>query len=486
MLQATVLGSGIFPGQVIHARARVRDALPPIAPGQHLVQPLSLFPTTPSSASSSSNAYPTPSTSASPLDTGDEALSWLGNEVTWSRGAELVRRFSYAQGLDKADVVCAAFAWFNDTPKGKERDKDTHSSGITASIVDGPAGTPSNTFGPFHMSQYGKWRARPDVTTRDDSNGHLRRSVVVILPKQADIYLATGEHFRVHIPFRVDACWPLPTGGLLIQRALQPRELRARKRGPRPSALDRTSMSALEGDLDEDFVAPLPMLYTLTRRCGELQPVIETSLTGGIRDTPTIVPGTPPSFIPTSQTVLYVAPDPYPFLVVYDRDTRKVIFYRRAIVPLVDDEPPPATERKTLSPQELLRQAGPPAGGPRRGGRTSMARPSDRRVSAAPDPFDRARRRTSRLSTASFPDEDFEAPAFPMEKQSSGDPRRLSSRRMSAVATKREAEYQFPRTALGMLAEDLRETTMLQGLNQDATLRSDLVLDRLWEWRPPG
>ena len=40
--------------------------------------------------------------------------------------------------------------------------------------------------------------------------------------------------------------------------------------------------------------------------------------------------------------------------------------------------------------------------------------------------------------------------------------------------------------ALNIAAErDLRETTMMMGLEREGGVRSDLVLEKIWIWKPP-
>jgi hypothetical protein len=43
------------------------------------------------------------------------------------------------------------------------------------------------------------------------------------------------------------------------------------------------------------------------------------------------------------------------------------------------------------------------------------------------------------------------------------------------------------RSALQGAAErDLRETTMMMGVEREVGLRSDVVLERIWVWKPPA
>jgi anaphase-promoting complex subunit 1 len=39
---------------------------------------------------------------------------------------------------------------------------------------------------------------------------------------------------------------------------------------------------------------------------------------------------------------------------------------------------------------------------------------------------------------------------------------------------------------LGASDKDLRETTMVMGLQREEGTRSEVVLDRIWVWKPPG
>jgi hypothetical protein len=45
--------------------------------------------------------------------------------------------------------------------------------------------------------------------------------------------------------------------------------------------------------------------------------------------------------------------------------------------------------------------------------------------------------------------------------------------------------WEFPKAALGILAEDLRDTTMMHGLVKERK-RSEVVIERVFDWRCPG
>jgi len=327
----------------------------------------------------------------------------------------------------------------------------------------------------------------------------LERGVVIVLKEKAHFYYASGVEFRVKIPFLIYGVWPLASGGVLFQRAPEVREQRARRdrHMPRPSLLDRTVLD----DIDTDAPASLPILYAITERFGDLSAVHEASLAGGLYDPPSIIPGTLNATCDISQTILFVSPDPYPFVVMYDRSERKVIFYRRAIVPLEKEKDEPLPPHKViLNPEDLFRQAATSTAPQRRGGRASLPR-GPGRASLAPsaaDPLDRARRK-SRLSTASFvADDEFDVGPFAQEAgpatrhrrggASAAEARRSSASglRMPSSGGDNRAGWEFPKS-LGKLSEDLRETTMMQGLNTTVN-RSEIVLDRIWEWewRRPG
>jgi anaphase-promoting complex subunit 1 len=356
------------------------------------------------------------------------------------------------------------------------------------------------------------------------TGGEKERAVVIFLKTVAQLYFASGENITVFLPFVTQAAWPLPSGGVIIQREISwsERHAAARGKGPRPSAIDRANMSVLE---EMNTVPdPLPILYTLTERFGEIKPVMEGSLTGGVRDLhPTIVPGTLAAQFSATQSILYVSPDPYPLIVTYDRRDNRIIVFRHVYIRLPKDEDdeddkPERTQlahKRLLDTDDLRRHAGLTSS------RRERERERERGVAppAPSDPLERVRRK-SRLSTASFlpPEDDFDAGQFALEGVSTamGGARsrlsvgaadrvadRMGDRRasvagnlsvagggrpssgLSAQAEKRMSGWEFPKAALGILAEDLRDTTMMHGLVKERK-RSEVVIERVFDWRCPG
>lgn len=495
MLHATVLGSGELPGHVIHSRRRERGHDPLSAssfnatassskrstsPHTHLAQSRSLRPRSRRTDSQQAkDCYP------------DEVLTWHGREVTWTRGIEVVRRFSFYR--DGQDVTSALFAWF-------KIDQITGPPSTSSSLE-----TKDTTFGPFHTSQTAEWGALKPTSQGGPSG--LTRAVVVVLETRAHVFLVTGECVRISVPFRTDGCWALPSGGLLVSRALETRR-RGGRTGhyiPRLSVDsnmgDRSAIDSIDLRLEEDDTRDLPRLFTLTQLFGEFERVTEARIEGGLGDDPTPrlwASLSPPCHIKPSVTLLHVAPEPYPFIIAWDDEDKEVVVYRHANIPLTADrsEAPKSPGKRHLRPEELMRQTETLPLPSARRGRASLGR-GERRVSgAAPDLLDRSRRRASRLSAAHelpvleesdpFNEVDpFHEAASRTRANSSGAEKGRRSSGLGGASIMREELHDYGKV-LGVVAEDLRETTMVMGLENDESPRSELVLDQIWSWSPPG
>ncbi|WOO83833.1 Negative regulator of mitosis [Vanrija pseudolonga] len=509
MLQATVLGDGVSPGHVLYARAGSSSTSGTHGPSQEAS----------GSSSSSSSRAPIHQTFAplsleegSVSNATDEALTWSGRSVTWSRGVEIFRRFTYEHQSEK--VAYAAFVWFR--PPGDE--------GAAAPSTP-KAPDASSTFGPFHTSQHAQWGAK-SAELRPSATG-LQRAVVVFLASYAFVYFASGQDTKIALPWPVERCWALPDGGALVQRALERREQKrlAETKGRKPrrsSFADRTGVSVLDDLVDrEDAKAPkLPRLFTFTDIFGEFKWVAEAEIGGGFGDEePSLAANASTTKIPMTQSIIYVAPAPYPLLVAYDHEEGQFLFYRRARIPLPEtNDMPPTSSVKSMRPEELLRATElPPPPSSRRGGRASLSRstlgvptdrrvsgfggagvPTDRRVSSlgGADLLDRSRRKASRASMANeieADDDPFAGPAA----AAFGSSRRVTrvssfgtetkSQRLSMAGKRRDDARDYPRLSLHVMAEDLGETTMIMGLDKEQLeLRSEIVVERVYSWRPPG
>lgn len=459
MLQASVLGLGLSPGELLAARSLEID---PLSPGpsrlpQH--------------------------TWAHNVDC-DEELAWTATEVTWSRGVELIRRFTFPQ--DNQQILYALFARFRAPGDDGE-----------PTINEPPKRSTDDTFGPFHTSQTAMWE---EQAAGEWPRRGTMRCVVILRERTAHIFFPTGEDIVAQLPFRFQACWALERG-LLLQRELERREVRKSIRSVLPPP---AGMSVLDTLAEVEESSPdIPRLYTLLDVMSEMQYVADGRVMG-VGGNAKLIPSAPLTFVPPTQNVIFVSNDPYPFVVTYDTANNTVVFYRRLKIPIEDEElPTPTTVARHLHPQELLaqNQMSPRRGSevassrPRRSGRMSLPRDpqAERRLSeAAPDPLDRTHRRSSRFSMGNeFPVTAAEPPVFNINtgERSSRRPRNSNaSERSRRMSNKVPECNEYAKTALHVVAQDLRETTMLMGLDEEAKRsdRSEIVFDRIWSWKPPG
>lgn len=512
MIQATVLGSGTSPGHLLSLRhSEHPQTSPPASPSlassssspppprTFLAQPRSLKPPSPKPIGGS-NHYDG-STYA------DEALSWSGKELTWTRGVEVVRRFSY--DYLGQEVACATFAWFH-SPEEEWTNEESSSSADHFPVSDkarllskGPPPA-EGTFGPFHTSQNAEWMLRPKKPRRKEVG--LQRVVVAVLQTQVIIYFRTGEKYVRRIEDPVDAVWPLSSGGVLLQRKLaRPLNWQPSRKGPRVPRLSfdlgigDTSVDSLSLQLEEDKDRSKPRLFTIKEMYNDPLAVGESIIDGGIgedqRPPRLLPPGATPSFVKSSVHVLLVAPDPYPIIVAWDEKEGKIVVFRFAtVLDEEEGESKPAERRASsvhLRPHELMKQANTL---PARRARASSGRLQDRRSSGAGDLAERSRRRASRLSMADefsaapIPSTDL-APGGRATRLSSGGGHESKLRRVSTAASlMREDMNPFNDKVLNIVAEDFRDTTMVYGLDGTRRAeygRSDTVLDRIYSWRPP-
>lgn len=457
MLQASVLGLGLSPGELLAARSHEFD---PLSPGP------SRLPR---------------HTWARDVDC-DEQLTWTSTEVTWSRGVELIRRFKFPQ--DNQQILFALFARFRAPGDNGEPSND-----------DTPKPVNDDTFGPFHTSQTAMWE---EQAAGEWPRRGVMRCVVIVKERTAHIYFPTGEDVVAQLPFRFQACWPLEQG-LLLQRELERREVRKSIRRVLPPAVGASILDSL-AEVEESS-PDIPRLYTLLDVMSEMQYVADGRV-NGMGDNAKLVPAAPLTFVPPTQNVLFVSESPYPFVVTYDTADNTIVFYRRVKVPIEDEElPAPATTARHLHPQELLAQnqmsprrlSEVASSRPRRSGRISLPRDpqAERRLSeAAPDPLDRTHRKSSRFSIGSeFAVSATEPPSFNLAnaERPSRRPRNSNASERSRRMSNKAPDFgEYAKTALHVVAEDLRETTMLMGLDDDAKRsdRSEIVFDRIWSWKP--
>ncbi|WVF72786.1 hypothetical protein IAT40_007604 [Kwoniella sp. CBS 6097] len=450
----------------------------------------------------------------------EEELVWYGKTVVWSRGSEVFRRYTYDN--ENEDVSKAVFAWFQSrdrqstSPNGNGKGKATPSSTVE-----------SKTFGPLKVSRSQHWGGPRTASSDKSKSPQLERTLVVFLQSKAHIYLSSGEDVTVHLPFPIDGAWPIAGGGIFVQRALEKRESRRfgkdkKKIGSHGSVLrgmDATSLTVLDDlmDLEDESTPSLPRLYALEHPFDELRMIASAKVEDGFDNKAKGRLISQAQRIPPSTSILYVSPEPYPFIVGYDRQPGEIVFYRKTRVPDQPEQTPHPPNPVALRPEEILRPPEPtPLPKPPRPSlhrnTSSFGPATDRRVSNIADPLDRTHRRAPRMSRGFAletpgPTDDLQAALDPLplvppttttKRRSRGmsvlsavpstieGPRRTSGANSSFMLRDIHAEQE--RMALHVVAErDLRETTMMMGLERDEiTTRSEIVLDRIWSWKPPS
>jgi len=428
-------------------------------------------------------------------------LVWYDKTVIWSRGAQIFRKYSFE--YEGEDVSYALFVHF-------KRGQSSSGNGKGKAVDTG-----DGIFGPFHTSQKYHWGGpRVPSSTSFSTNDieRLQRTLIIFLRTRAHIYFPSGEDIIINIPFAVDVAWPLKEGGVVVQRALEKREIRRMKRDKQSvlRGMDHSSVSILDdlSDMENDQAPSLPRLYTLDDPFQELKMIVEGEL--GAIDRQILSTSTP---IPATSTLLYLSSSDPPMAIVHDHDEGMIIFYRHSPVPTTPVAPlPPTPGPRTMRPEDILK---PPE--PHTKQRPTLQRnPSsvmmtkDRRLSTA-DPFDRSHRRnqprTSRgnevdqgarndLQEALKPTPVVQAFAAPIPKArmrglsvvsvaGTADNRRTSG---ASAFLRQDVNDHINKNALHIAGDlDLRETTMMMGLEREETeLRSDVVLERIWTWLLPS
>ena len=522
MLSASIIGPATTISNVLHSR----EANPSASASKlrRYLQPTPADPPTESRADHASH--------------GEEELAWWGRRVVWSLGGEIYRQWSF-EGDDEGDEVgWAGFVWF---PRPGSPDAHPPRSSGGSSTPDSSNTGLDGTFGPFHTSQNSSWGM--PAASSSTSPRSLIRTVLILLHAQGLVYYPSGEVTSFHLPMPISWAFPLPRadGGVLLQRKLKLKEQENLRtagildeiKSRRPRRSSGVGMTSVLDDVrDLDRGADLPRLYTLSDPFDELKMFVEAR----IRNDRLVSPEEP---VDSNMSVLFSAtdPHPYPFVLLLDRSTSEVSFYQRTTVPL-KPAPPPATTPRTMRPEDILKQ-----GTPSIGLGTGRIRPSMHRTTSGysatgerqasggsgmlVDPMDRARR-TSRLSKAgggaldglpTTSTGDLQAALEPpmlltqtsnittrskgknRAREPQGGVGRVSSaaglggleegRRQSGASSFMREDPDAGKGDAGAALHgigdrDLRETTMLMGVERDEeALRSEVVLERIWAWKPP-
>jgi len=247
-----------------------------------------------------------------------------------------------------------------------------------------------------------------------------------------------------------------------------------------------------------------PKVYTLMNPFHEAAKVIEASVIDG----KVIEEGGPLEY---TDSILFSAEDPYPFVIAHDQQENELVFYTRHKAPVIDL--PTQSSTRFLRPEDLLAA---PTKSPAEVPRPSLQRAGsgfvngDRRISTLQaEAMDRTRRgpRISRGGKIDAQQSATEHGSRPSngtaELQAALDPfslppsassqitnSRLSSKGKSRASALGEGSLileENPRHGLlGTTEVDLRETTMMMGLDRNSSaLRSEIVLERLYTWKAP-
>ena len=147
----------------------------------------------------------------------DEELLTAKHCVVWSRAGTIHRIFR----LDVEGEIITKALFANFAPQHDGRDKR-----------EGTAGNNGLTDLPGLQKHY-KIRSKPRSTEStkaripsenpSDTEVSHGRALVIILKTQAHIYFIAGTSYIVHLPFEIDAAFPLPRG-ILLQRTFQDTE----------------------------------------------------------------------------------------------------------------------------------------------------------------------------------------------------------------------------------------------------------------------
>ena len=475
----------------------------------------------------------------------EEEIAWFDCCVVWSRAAEVYRRWTFERTSEDERVTWAGFVWF--PPQGQTvsstgtavdvslKNQFGRSDSNAASQSSTGRAPNAGTFGPFQTSHQATW-GQPSSSKSSvhsiSTQPKLVRAVLICLTTKAIVYYPSGESYTIHLPFLVEMAFPLPssTGGVVLQRHLEKREirkLRGRRNGNRSFLKDMAvGMTSVldEFDIIDDTATSLPRLYTLSNPFEELRVVTEATVIGS----KTVGPEETP---PYQVEILHLV-EGYPLVVAYDPVAQQVVFYAWHTIPVLEPETRP--DDTYLSPQALLAPLPTPsATSPNpaqaalgHGGRPSLARTAsnfsttERRVSslaAASEAMDRTRRgpRVSRggvvepqLPISKTGTDELQAtldpPTLPVPSHQPPRTRAKTRPRVSIAANetttaRRQSVASFHGHGNSMVLEeeaqplvigagerDLRETTMMMGLEQeDSKARSEVVLERIWTWEPP-
>lgn len=489
----------------------------------------------------------------------DEELFWFDFTLVWSRGTTVYRTFTYDHEGQR--VKKAMFAWFREMPMPAGGNQEITHSGTPVSDDTQSAmrrtkkptkKPPAKTFGPWASSYNASWSSRSTSKTASQTeelygadHNPLQRCLVVFLENIARVYFPSGEDKILPIPFQLDNAWPLPGGGLMLQRAANRKELELRDKGKgraHLSMVDRTMHSldktmdlmleeldnnAVGMDLGLQPVSNQARVYTVTHPTSEMMFLCHTpKLVGGhVSQKGEHRRATKPPvlhLIKSSMEVVFVSDAPeVPIYACFDHESNDVIFYRWARLRDQPDVTLSTVETTDPQPQPTVDTRDVPE-------TKAKAANRQKRVSIAPEAIEYSRR--PRLSTAdTVVDPPRRRPSLKRERSNTlngntVDPaipqsgaeivraalnengNALDSKDISArvraegevirgVSRKVERRWSTqastrqkgrPKVLHDLSETDLRETTMLMGLDKvERTILADVVGEEIRRWRLP-
>lgn len=288
----------------------------------------------------------------------DEELAWYGSRVIWSRGASIIRTLSFHQ--EKQKVTHAMFAWFHVEADSSARAAERQTRPSTQDSHNDQ--DELRTFGPFHTSQYAKWGQPSRRRIREHSRKHplhqqngLKRCLVVFLEEWAHVYYPTGHDIIFNLPFPIDIAWPIPSGGIIFQNAVERSVLcglpvdrnRSREMTQQPNMEEGFKEAGLLDSLPPDMDVSRSQkksqcqLYTLMHPSSEPQAVCcSPSIQGGLTDEcgdAIRVTQTPNQLEPmgTQMKLIWMSESEDMPIAVFQHEMQKeIVFTRWAIMPL--------------------------------------------------------------------------------------------------------------------------------------------------------
>ena len=162
--------------------------------------------------------------------------------VIWSRGGIVRRAFRF--DIEKEPVRHACFANFpksagpaqsSETSRGGEQSKADAQKGSQLKVKKQRSGPTAAEAEPGAHTTHHGLDADAATAKKGSADPQTDRALVVVLRTQAHIFFLAGTSHLVHLPFEVDAVFPLPCG-IVLQRHVSPEPAEHATSSPLPSA----------------------------------------------------------------------------------------------------------------------------------------------------------------------------------------------------------------------------------------------------------